>query len=141
VILDGVLRLPDRPDDPYDAAYTAAGRLVAAGVTIAFTDGGTSENARNLPFHAAMAVAFGLPRDAAHRALTVDAARILGIADKVGALAPGLEATFFVSDGDPLDIRSDIERSVIRGEPVDLTRDPQRELWERYRSRPAPAGG
>ncbi len=139
VILDGVLRLPDRPDDAYDAAYSAAGRLQAAGVRIAFTDGGTSENARNLPFHAAMAVAFGLQREAAHRALTSDAAAILGIADRVGSLAPGLEATFFVSDGDPLDIRSHVERSVIRGAEVDLTRDPQHELWERYRARPAPA--
>lgn len=139
VILLGVLRLPDRPSDPYDAAYSAAGRLQAAGVRIAFADGGSSENARNLPFHAAMAVAFGLPRAAAHRALTAGAAEILGVADRVGALAPGLEATFFVADGDPLDLRTHIERAVVRGSQVDLARDPQRQLWERYRSRPAPA--
>jgi imidazolonepropionase-like amidohydrolase len=139
VILLGVLRLPDRPSDAYDAPYSAAGRLQAAGVRLAFSDGGGSENARNLPFHAAMAVAFGLPRDAAHRALTSDAAEILGIADRVGSLAPGLEATFFVADGDPLDIRTHIERAVIRGAEVDLERDPQRQLWERYRARPAPA--
>jgi imidazolonepropionase-like amidohydrolase len=136
VVLRDVLRLPDRSWDPYDAAYTAAAKLHAAGVRIAFADGGDSSNARNLPFHAAMAVAFGLPREAAHRALTAGAAEILGLADRVGSLAPGLEATFFVASGDPLDIRTTIQRVFVRGVEIDLTADPQQQLWERYRGRP-----
>jgi imidazolonepropionase-like amidohydrolase len=141
VILLDVLTLPDRAEDPYDTPFTAAARLHAAGVQLAFADGGDSSNARNLPFHAAMAVAFGLPRAAAHAALTAGAAEILGIADRVGSLAPGREATFFVADGDPLEITSRIERVFVRGAEVDLEHDPQRLLWQRYRARPSPAAG
>jgi imidazolonepropionase-like amidohydrolase len=136
VILLDVLMLPERDEDPYDAPFTAAARLHAAGVAIAFADGGDSSNARNLPFHAAMSVAHGLPVEAARRALTLGAAEILGIADRVGSLTVGKEATFFVSTGDPLDVRTTIERAVVRGAEVDFSRDPQRQLWERYRDRP-----
>jgi imidazolonepropionase-like amidohydrolase len=139
VILEDVLMLPSRDWEAYDAPFTAAARLHAAGVPIAFADGGDSSNARNLPFHAAQAVAFGLPRDAALRALTLGAAEILGIADRVGSLTAGKEATFFVTTGDLLDIRSRVERVVVRGVEYDLARDPQRQLWQRYRDRPAPA--
>lgn len=138
VILTEVLATPNRAWEAYDTAYTAASRLHAAGVAIAFADGGDSSNARNLPFHAAMAVAFGLPRDAAHRALTLGAAEILGIAGRIGSLTVGKEATFFVASGDPLDIRTTVDRAVVRGREVDFSRDPQRQLWERYRDRPAP---
>jgi len=139
VVVQDVLTLPARTWEPYDTPFTAAARLHAAGVAIAFGDGGDSSNARNLPFHAAQAVAFGLPAEAAHRALTLGAAEILGIADRVGSLSPGKEATFFVATGDPLDVRTRIERVVVRGAEYDFARDPQRQLWERYRNRPAPA--
>jgi len=139
VILQEVLRLPERNWEPYDAPFTAAARLVAAGVPIAFADGGDSSNARNLPFQAAMAVAFGLPREAALRALTLGAAEILGIDDRIGSLAPGKEATFFVASGDPLDVRSSIDEVWVRGRQVDLAANPQYRLWQRYRDRPAPA--
>ncbi|HLF57669.1 MAG TPA: amidohydrolase family protein [Thermoanaerobaculia bacterium] len=139
VIVNGVHRLPARNWDPYDAPFAAAAKLHAAGVRIAFSDGESSENARNLPFQAATAVGYGLPREAAHRALTADAAEILGIADRVGSLAAGLEASFVVTDGDPLDIRTTIERVFVRGAEIDLAQDPQRRLWDRYRARPAAA--
>jgi imidazolonepropionase-like amidohydrolase len=140
VILNGVHRLPARAWEPYDAPFTAAAQLDAAGVALAFADGGSSENARNLPFQVATAVGYGLPRVAAHRALTLGAAEILGIAEEIGSLEPGKEASFFVADGDPLDIRTRIERVFVRGEEVDLSRDPQRQLWQRYRERPASTG-
>jgi len=142
VLLQGTLRLPDRSWEPYDEAYTAPARLAAAGVRFAMLDtgGGGSENTRNLPFNAAMAVAFGLPRQTALEAMTSAPAAILGISDRVGALTPGLEATFFVSDGSPLDLRSHVRRVFVRGSEVNLERDPQRQLWERYGTRPS-AGG
>jgi imidazolonepropionase-like amidohydrolase len=136
VILQGVHRLPDRSWEPYDAPFTAAARLHAAGVAVAFNDGGDSSNARTIPFQVATAVAHGLPRDVGHAAMTLTAARILGVDDRVGSLEPGREATFYVADGDPLEIRTRIERVFVRGQEVDLTRDPQWQLWERYRSRP-----
>ncbi|MGE5233074.1 MAG: amidohydrolase family protein, partial [Acidobacteriota bacterium] len=139
VILDGVLDLPARRYEPYDAVYAAAGVLHRAGVTVAIADGGDASNARNLPFHAAMAAAFGLPKDVALRSVTLTPAEILGVADRIGSLDPGKEASLFVSDGDPLEIVTHIERVWIAGHEIDLTRERQRELYERYRSRPQPA--
>lgn len=137
VLLDGVLDTPSRPTDPYDGPYAAAGRLHAAGVRVAIGDGGDASNARNLPFHAAMAAAFGLPQAEALRAITLTPAELLGVADRVGSLAIGKDATFFVSDGDPLEIESAIERAWIRGNEFDFERDRQRQLWHRYANRPA----
>jgi imidazolonepropionase-like amidohydrolase len=139
VLLEEVLTLPARRTDPYDAPYAAAGRLHAAGVEVAIGDGGDAANARNLPFQAAMAVAFGLPADAALRAITIVPAELTGVADRVGSLAPGKEATFFVADGDPLEITTAIERVFVRGQEIDLERDRQRQLWRRYSARPKAA--
>lgn len=139
VILQGIHRLPERSWEPYDAPFTAAARLHAAGVQLAIASGGDSTNARTLPFQVATAVAYGLPREVGHAAMTSTAAEIVGLGDSLGDLAAGLEASFFVATGDPLDIRTRIERVFVRGAEVDLARDPQRQLWERYRDRPAPA--
>jgi imidazolonepropionase-like amidohydrolase len=138
VILDGVLALPDRAWDPYDAAYAAAATLHAAGVRLALGDGDDPSNARNLPFHAGMAVAFGLPPEAALRAITLSAAEILGVESELGSLAPAKRATFFLATGDPLDIRTRIERVWIDGEEIDLKADRQWQLYERYDHRPKP---
>ncbi len=144
VILDTVHRLPLRDWEPYDAPFTAAARLNEAGVTFAIAAGGAgadSENARNLPFEAATAVAYGLPRDVALASITLTAARILGVGDRLGSLEPGKEATFFAVDGDPLEIRSHVERVWIAGREIDLSNDRQRRLYEKYKGRPAPAPG
>ena len=137
VLVREVLTLPRRAADPYDAAYSAPARLHEAGVKIAIGDGGDASNARNLPFHAGMAVAFGLPEEVALRAITLTPAELLGVADKVGSLAPGKDATFFVAGGDPLEIETAIERVFVRGAEIDLERDRQRQLWHRYANRPA----
>lgn len=138
VLLEDVLTLPRRATDAYDDPYSAAARLHAAGVKIAIGDGGDASNARNLPFQAAMSVAFGLPAEEALRSITLTPAELLGVADRVGSLAPGKEATFFVANGDPLDLRTSIERVFVRGEEIDLEKDRQRQLWRRYAARPAP---
>ena len=137
VILGSVLSLPSREDLPHQASYAAAGELVNAGVTIAFAAGDSDEvqNVRLLPYHAARSIAWGLPRDAALKALTIDAARILGIADEVGSLEIGKIANIIVSQGDPLDARTTIAHVIVAGHDVDLeTR--QRALFERYMRRP-----
>jgi imidazolonepropionase-like amidohydrolase len=140
VILTGVLELPARRWEPYDAAYAAAGVLHQAGVKVAIGGGPDPSQARNLPFNAAMAAAFGLPKEAALRAVTLTAADILGVADRIGSLEPGKEASFFLSDGDPLEIVTHIERVWIAGHEIDLAHERQRELYDRYRNRPKPAG-
>ena len=138
VILRSVLALPTRSWEPYDQPFTAAARLHAAGVPVAIS-GNLSANARNLPFQAAMAAAHGLPRDVALRSVTLTAAEILGVADRVGSLEAGKEATFMVTNGDPLEIRTQIQQVWIAGAEVDLQEDPQRRLYDKYRQRPRPS--
>lgn len=141
VVLNGVLRLPERDWEPYDHPFTAAGVLHQAGVPFAIGDGGSgfgAANARNLPFHAAMAAAYGLPEDAALESVTLAPARILGLGDRLGSLEPGKDATFMVTTGDPLEIRTRIERAFLRGREIDLERDKQKRLYERYEERPRP---
>jgi imidazolonepropionase-like amidohydrolase len=139
VILDGVLDLPRRVWEPYDAVYAAAAALDAAGVRFAIGDGGDAANARNLPFHAAMAAAFGLARESALRSVTLWPAQILGVVDRLGSLEAGKNATLFVSDGDPLEIRTRIERVWIDGVEIDLTANRQWQLYRKYDQRPAPS--
>lgn len=139
VILNGVLRLPSHDWEPYDAAYGAAAELHEAGVRFALGDGLSTFgafNARNLPFHAAMAAAFGLPRDEALASVTLRPAEILGVGDRLGSLDAGKDATFLITDGDPLEITTHILRAVSAGREVDLSRDRQKQLYERYRGRP-----
>ena len=85
-----------------------------------------------------MAVAFGLDEQAALRSVTQWPAEILGIADRVGSLAEGLEATFFVTEGDPLEITSPVVQTFVRGERFEPTEDRQYQLWQKYRARPKP---
>ncbi len=142
VVLNGVLREPARDWEPYDAAYTAAARLHEAGVAFCIGDGGSSfdaANVRNLPFHAAMAAAFGLPRDVALRSVTLSAAEVLGVADRLGSLEPGKDATFIVTDGDPLEILTRIEGTWLEGVEIDPSHDRQRRLYRHYSNRPRPA--
>lgn len=133
-----VFTSPPRDIDPYDVQYAAAGVLARAGVRVAFSGAGErfgASNVRNTPYLAAQSVAFGMPRDAAIRALTLEPARILGIADRVGSLEPGKDATLFVAEGDILDIRSHVIRMWIAGEEVSLESKHTR-LYQRYRERP-----
>jgi len=125
VILPGTYRLPLRRDDPYDAPYTLPARLHRAGVTFCIAaeqtgyPGGAS-NARNLPYHAGNAVAYGLDPDVALRSVTLSAAEILGVDDSVGSLTVGKEATLIVVQGDPLVVESQVIYAMIHGRPVDL---------------------
>ena len=138
VIVDTVMDLPDRSDDPYDARYAAAGILQRAGVVVAFNEGasnGSAANARWLVQNATMAVGFGFPREKAVEAMTLTPARILGVADRVGSLAPGKDATLIVTDGDLLGYATHVVAAYVDGRALDLT-DKQKRLYERYRNRP-----
>lgn len=136
VILNGVYTMPTRRWEPYDMAYAAAARLHEAGVRFAIGDGGRdATNARNLPFHAGSAAAFGLPRDAALKSVTLWPAEILGVGDELGSLAPGKRASLIVTTGDPLEPMTRIERVWIDGQEYDLQRNRHRQLYQRYRDR------
>lgn len=144
VILNGVYTMPTRRWEAYDQAYVAAAKLHEAGVQFAIGDGGggfNATNARNLPFHAGSAAAFGLPKDAALRSVTLSVAEILGIDDQLGSLTAGKRASLIVTNGDPLEPMTRIERVWIDGEEYDLSRNRHQQLYERYRDRIAEQQG
>lgn len=122
--------------DPYDAIYAYPGALARAGVRIAFqTDAGS--DSRNLALNAALATAYGLDPEEALRAVTINAAQIWGVADRYGSLEVGKVANVIVTNGDPLDARTQLRHVFIRGLPVPFT-DRHDRLYELYRSRPRP---
>ena len=119
VVLGKTFELPLRDDDPYDAPYTLPNQFYKAGVKICF---GTFdvEFARNVPFEAAQAVAFGLPREEALKGLTLNAAQILGVGDQFGSIEKGKVADLILTDGDPLEARTHIKQMFIAGREVSL---------------------
>ncbi len=136
-IVNPIVALPGSRSDPYDTYYACPARLANAGVLFCFSSGGGASNVRNLPHEAGMAVAYGLDPGRALSAITLDAARILGVEDRYGSLEPGKEATLLATDGDPLEIGTRVVRAWIAGHEVSLASRHTR-LYERYRSRPRP---
>lgn len=137
VIIGGVHKLPRRRGDDYDAPFRLAAKLSEAGVAFCIArsaSGFDAAHERNLPYEAATAVAFGLDRDEALKAITLYPAQILGVADKLGSLEAGKLASFFVADGDPLEATTKIERVFIQGREVDVS-NRQTRLNEKYREK------
>jgi imidazolonepropionase-like amidohydrolase len=106
------------------------GELQKRGVKIAFASY-DSHNARNLPYAAGYAVAFGLPYDEALKALTLYPAEIWGVSDKLGSLDVGKTANIVVSNGDPLDVKTDVKHVFIAGREVPM-RSRQTDLRDAY---------
>ena len=119
VIYGPIHRLPSRRDEEFSAPFEGPAILHEAGVRFAIGAFDTS-NVRNLPYHAATAAAYGLPAESALRAITLSAAEVLGIADRYGSITPGKSATMIVTDGDPLEITTQVEAMWIDGVSVDL---------------------
>lgn len=134
VILNGVFQMPKRADAAYDEAFTRPRRLQELGVRWCLASGEETPHERNLPYAAGLAAAYGLPPEAALRSVTLSAAEILGVADRLGSLDVGKAATLFLCDGDPLEVRSRIRRAWIDGREIALT-DKQEALYEKYRKR------
>lgn len=114
-----VLSIPTRQSDRFDKAYKNAGLMHAAGVKIALRSDDTA-NARNLPFHAGFATAYGLPIEEALRAVTINPAEIFGVSDRLGSLEIGKEATLFVADGDPFETATKIHHVFIAGYEIPM---------------------
>ncbi len=135
VVVTSVHRLPLRRDDDIDGPFRLAAQLHEAGIAFCIARGlGNSSNERNLPFEAATAVAHGLPRDEAIKAITLYPAQILGVGDRLGSLQAGRLASFIVTDGDPLETTTRIERLFVQGREVSLE-NRQSRLVERYDQR------
>ncbi|RJP34310.1 MAG: amidohydrolase [Phycisphaerales bacterium] len=122
--------------EPWDAHYRNAGELERAGVRFAFSSGGSSDS-YNLPFYVGVGVAHGLSVEAAERALTLGAAEILGIADRVGSIEAGKKADLIVTTGTPLQAVTQVTHVFIDGRPVELT-SRHTEHYEKWSNRPTP---
>lgn len=139
VIITGILNTPARDDEPYDTAYAVAAKLHAKGVKFCIaTSGGSFDTpfSRNLPYHAAMAAAFGLPKEEALKAVTLYPAEILGLGDALGSIEVGKSASLILTDGDPLEIRTKILAEYIDGRAVKLNNNKHYRLYEKYNNRP-----
>ena len=134
VILRPMLTLPLDEDDPYDRLLSQPAELAAAGVKFAIASFDNSF-ARRLGQNAANAVAHGLSYDEALRAVTVTPAEIFGLADQVGTLQPGKGANLIVTNGDPLELTTDVRYLFIKGQ-LTSTNNRHKSLYEKYLNRP-----
>ncbi|WP_047551547.1 amidohydrolase family protein [Psychroserpens sp. Hel_I_66] len=134
VLLKRVHSRPELVDDDYDLPFKLAKLLTDKGVTVALETSGQMErmNSRNLPFYAGTTVAHGLTKEQALQLITSNTAKILGIDDMYGTLETGKSATLFISEGDALDMRTNIlTHAFIDGRELSLETH-QTELWQRY---------
>jgi len=137
VIVADIHRTPQRRWEDYDTPFELPLRLYEAGVPFCIATGGGgfgSAHVRNLPYHAAMAAAYGLPKEEAIRSVTLYPAQILGVGDRVGSLEVGKDATLIVTDGDPLEITTHVELEFIDGRRIDL-HSRHTQLYEKYKAK------
>lgn len=134
VIVLGTHAMPSRDDAAYDEAFTLPKRLEEAGITWALCTADDAAHERNLAYHAATAVKFGVAHDAALRAITINAARVLGIEERYGSLEAGKSATLIITDGTPLEITTKISAMYLDGRKLSLETK-QTKLAEKYRER------
>jgi imidazolonepropionase-like amidohydrolase len=136
VVVSGTQRLPRRRNAHYDEPFSVPRRLHEAGVRFCISAGGRfgASNSRNLPYQAGTAAAFGLPADEALRAITLSAARILGVQRRVGSLTVGKDATLFVADGDILETPTQVNMAFVQGRRVSLN-NRHRRLYDKFRQK------
>jgi imidazolonepropionase-like amidohydrolase len=128
---------PMRRFEQYDQAFITPSQLYAAGVKFCISNSESpfqTPHIRNLPYHAAKAASYGLSWKEALRSITLSPAEILGVEDKVGSLEASKDATFFIADGDILDIRTQVNMAFIQGRRVDLS-DRHKTLYSKYRNK------
>jgi imidazolonepropionase-like amidohydrolase len=134
VIIEGVQRMPGRRYSDYDEAFTLPQRLKAAGVKFAISADRGATDVRNLPYHAATAAAFGLSEPDALKSITLWPAQILGVAERVGSVEVGKDATLIVTDGDVLEEPTHVMLAFVQGRKLDLS-DRHKRLYEKYRTK------
>ncbi len=133
VILGQQHSLPTLQDDDIDQPYKTAAILQKAGVLFAINDEDSQNRGRNLPFNAGTAAAYGLTKEEALSAITLNAAKILGIENRTGSIEVGKDANLVLSEGDILDMRSSkIGFALIQGRVISLD-DKHKQLYERYK--------
>ena len=133
VILGPIMALPREIGEKYDSAYTAAAKLHEAGVRFCIRSAGSS-NARNLPYEAAMAVAYGLPPEEGLKAVTLYPAQILGVEKMFGTIEEGKKANLVIANGDILQASTQVLSVFIEGRPFEPV-NKQTKLFDKYLKR------
>lgn len=134
LILTCVMDLPRRDDAPYDDFFSLPAKLKEAGLLFAIASGDDTAHERNLPYAAAMASAHGLAADDALRAITIDAAKILGIDSRYGSLEVGKSATLILTTGSPLEVTTQTDAAFIDGRRITLS-SKQTDLADKFREK------
>ncbi|MDF2437439.1 MAG: putative amidohydrolase [Bacteroidota bacterium] len=137
VVVSRVHDLPDRPEDDVDMPFKLPSLLQKEGILFCLNNEGDMEamGTRNLPFMAGTAAAYGLSKEEALTAVTLNAAKILGIDKITGSIETGKDANLFISTGDALDMRgNNIEKAFLKGSSIDLNND-QKVLYEKYKKK------
>ena len=132
VILSQMHSLPTAQDDDVDQPYKSAAALQKAGVVYSISDDDPQTRGKNILFNAGTAATYGLSKEEAIQAITLNAAKIMGVSDKAGSIEVGKDANIVISEGDLLDMRtSKVTDAFIQGREVDLT-DKHKLLNDRF---------
>jgi hypothetical protein len=135
VILAALHSVPTSEDDDVDQPFKTPAILKKAGVLFSLTDEDGTTTGRNLMFNAGTAASYGLTKEEALQAITLDAAKILGIADRTGSIETGKDANIIISEGDILDMKSSVvTKAFIQGRDISLD-DKHKQLNERYKKK------
>ena len=135
VILNQLHDLPAMIDDDIDQPFKTPAMLQQAGVLFAFNDDDGNTRYRNLAFNAGTSSAYGLSKEEALSAMTLNAAKILGMADKTGSIEEGKDANILISSGDILDMKTNnIKTAFIQGRQIDMA-SKQSHLFDKYKAK------
>ena len=135
VILDRIHRLPINQDSPIDEAYILPSKLKENDILFCLSYNGEMEamGSRNLPFTAGTTIAYGMSPEEALSTITLNAAKILRIDKTDGSIEHNKNATFFISSGDALDIKTNhVEQAYIKGKPINLNNH-QKDLFNKFK--------
>lgn len=134
VVLNNIHQLPKHGHSDVDQPYKTAVDLVRAGITVAIGHNGYWE-ARNVMFNAGTTVAYGLSKEEALQCITYNAAKIIGVDKTIGSLEATKDATFIISSGDVLDMRTSIvERAFMDGKEIELDNQ-QKQLHKKFKEK------
>ncbi len=136
VIITKSTTYPRGEFEPWDSIYANAAVLAEAGVRFAFATGGASL-AKHLGIEAGLAVAHGLDEERAMRALTLDAAEILGLGSTHGSLEQSKTADIILTTDSPLQASNQVLAAFINGKPIDLA-NKHTDTDDKFQSRPQP---
>jgi len=134
VMLRRIHSLPENDDDPVDQSFRLPGLLKKEGILFSIQNAGDMEamNARNLPFQAGTAMAYGLTEEEAIEAISLSPCKIMGIDKKYGSIEKGKSATLFVSEGNALEMRTNKVTLILLNGKFAPTTNFQFDLFNKY---------